>query len=49
MLLQDKTALITGAATGIGEAVARLFAREGARVFLLDEFQTNGSEFEQLI
>lgn len=36
MLLQDKTALITGAATGIGEAVARLFAEQGARVFLLD-------------
>ncbi len=36
MLLDSKTALITGAATGIGEAVARLFASEGARVFLLD-------------
>ena len=28
--------MITGAATGIGEAIARLFAAEGARVFLLD-------------
>lgn len=36
MLLQEKVALVTGAATGIGEAVARLFAAEGARVFLLD-------------
>jgi 3-oxoacyl-[acyl-carrier protein] reductase len=36
MLLQDQVALITGAATGIGEATARLFAGEGARVFLLD-------------
>jgi 3-oxoacyl-[acyl-carrier protein] reductase len=36
MLLKEKTALITGAATGIGEAIARLFASEGARVFLLD-------------
>ena len=36
MLLNHRTALITGAATGIGEAVARLFAAEGARVFLLD-------------
>jgi 3-oxoacyl-[acyl-carrier protein] reductase len=36
MLLTDRVALITGAATGIGEAIARLFACEGARVFLLD-------------
>jgi 3-oxoacyl-[acyl-carrier protein] reductase len=36
MLLNNQTALITGAATGIGEAVARLFASEGARIFLLD-------------
>jgi NAD(P)-dependent dehydrogenase (short-subunit alcohol dehydrogenase family) len=36
MLLNEKVALITGAATGIGEAVARLFASQGAHVFLLD-------------
>ena len=36
MLLQDKVTLVTGAATGIGEGVARLFAAQGARVFLLD-------------
>ncbi|HTS25104.1 MAG TPA: SDR family oxidoreductase [Bryobacteraceae bacterium] len=36
MLLESKTALVTGAATGIGESVAHLFASEGARVFLLD-------------
>ncbi|MBZ5625727.1 MAG: SDR family oxidoreductase [Acidobacteriia bacterium] len=36
MLLKNKTALVTGAATGIGEAIARLFASEAARVFLLD-------------
>jgi 3-oxoacyl-[acyl-carrier protein] reductase len=36
MLLDDRVALITGAATGIGEAVARLFAAEGAHLFLLD-------------
>ena len=35
-LLKEKVALVTGAATGIGEATARLFASEGARVFLLD-------------
>ncbi len=36
MLLDSKIALITGTATGIGESVARLFAAEGARVFLFD-------------
>jgi 3-oxoacyl-[acyl-carrier protein] reductase len=36
MLLKNRTALVTGAATGIGEAIARLFASEGAHVQLLD-------------
>jgi NAD(P)-dependent dehydrogenase (short-subunit alcohol dehydrogenase family) len=34
MLLEDKTAVIYGAGGAIGGAVARAFAREGARVFL---------------
>jgi NAD(P)-dependent dehydrogenase (short-subunit alcohol dehydrogenase family) len=34
MLLQDKVAVIYGASGSIGGAVARAFAREGARVFL---------------
>lgn len=34
--LQDKNAVITGAATGIGAATATLFAAEGARVIIAD-------------
>jgi NAD(P)-dependent dehydrogenase (short-subunit alcohol dehydrogenase family) len=34
--LTDKVAVITGAASGIGEAVARIFAANGAQVTLVD-------------
>src|SRR6202023_2163351 len=36
MRLQAKTALVTGAASGFGAEIARTFAREGAKVVLLD-------------
>ncbi len=36
MKLDRRVAIITGAAAGIGEAAARLFAKEGARLVLVD-------------
>ncbi len=36
MRLVDKVAVVTGAGSGFGEAMARLFAREGARVVVAD-------------
>jgi 3-oxoacyl-[acyl-carrier protein] reductase len=36
MRLQDKVTIVTGAASGFGEGIARLFAAEGARVAVAD-------------
>lgn len=43
-LLEDKTLLVTGAASGIGRAVAETGAREGARVVVSDVDETGGAE-----
>ncbi len=45
MKLARRVAVITGAAAGIGEASARLLAREGARLVLVD---VDGSSLEKL-
>ena len=42
MKLKDQVAVVTGAVRNIGEAVARLFAREGAKVAVVDLDRTRG-------
>ena len=36
MLLENKVALVTGGAMGLGEATAIQYARQGARVIIAD-------------
>ena len=45
----DKVAIVTGAASGIGRASARLYAREGANVIVSDVDEAGGQETVQLI
>jgi 3(or 17)beta-hydroxysteroid dehydrogenase len=47
--LKNKVAIITGAASGLGEADARMFAQEGARVVLADINEQNGRRIAQEI
>jgi len=43
MKLADRVAIVTGAAQGIGAAIARLFAENGARVVVADVNEVGGS------
>jgi len=49
LLLEGKSALVTGAASGIGRATAHAFAREGARVMLADVSEKEGRDALQSI
>lgn len=46
--LQNKVAIITGGARGIGKATALLFAQEGARVILWDRLDTGEETAHEL-
>ena len=43
MRLQDKVAIVTGAASGMGAATAKLFAGEGAKVVVADLMETEAA------
>ncbi len=47
--LKGKTALVTGASRGIGEAIARVFAAHGARVILVSRKPENLARVEEAI
>jgi len=44
MRLNDKVAIVTGAAHGMGEAEARLFAKEGAKVVVADILEADAEK-----
>jgi 2-keto-3-deoxy-L-fuconate dehydrogenase len=47
--LTNKTALVTGAGSGIGAAIAELFAKAGAAVFVTDRVEPSGLEVQRRI
>ncbi|HZP44375.1 MAG TPA: SDR family oxidoreductase [Candidatus Binataceae bacterium] len=48
-ILDRKVALITGAGSGIGQATARIFAREGARLVLADVVEEGGNRTLKMV
>jgi NAD(P)-dependent dehydrogenase (short-subunit alcohol dehydrogenase family) len=49
MKLKSKVAVITGGATGIGRVSSQLFAREGARIVIVDINQNGGNDTVDII
>jgi NAD(P)-dependent dehydrogenase (short-subunit alcohol dehydrogenase family) len=49
MRLAGKVAIISGAASGMGTATARMFAREGAKVVIADMLEHEGRQVAQAI
>ena len=49
MKLEQRIAVITGAGSGIGQAMARLFASEGARIFAADVNESAAQETARII
>jgi NAD(P)-dependent dehydrogenase (short-subunit alcohol dehydrogenase family) len=49
MRLAGKVAIISGAASGMGAATARMFAREGAKVVIADVLEHEGRQLADAI
>lgn len=49
MRLKNKTAIVTGAGSGIGRAIALLFSKEGAKVVVADWSEKGGGETAEQI